>query len=243
MSRKKQAVIKNTTDYDKFTFIENNRETAKGHVKLLKDAFEEVGNLTEVQPILVNEKYQIIDGQHRFKAARELHQPIFYTVVNGLGINEARSMNILHRNWTTIDYARSYALEGRKPYIEYLRYTEEYELPHAIFLEVCYPSKPRGLFKDFREGRFEIQDKKQVEETLTKLEDIFEILPQAKHRPFAIAMVKAFGMPEYDHKRMVNKLRLNSGLFEKYVTVPDNQRLIETIYNYSMREQNRVRLY
>ena len=86
---------KETTDYKRFKFLINNRQTARNHINRLKDAITKNPDILSVQPILVNEKMEIIDGQHRFTAASELGLPIHYTVVKGLDISTARDMNVL----------------------------------------------------------------------------------------------------------------------------------------------------
>ena len=68
-----------STNYDEFRTLNANRNVSENHVKQIKAAIETVGNLTEVVPIIVNENKEIIDGQHRFEACKELGLPIFYT--------------------------------------------------------------------------------------------------------------------------------------------------------------------
>jgi hypothetical protein len=70
-----QGGIQVTSDYDQFVIMEANREQNRGHIEAIKAAFGEMGNLTRVQPILVNERFEIIDGQHRFIACKELGEP------------------------------------------------------------------------------------------------------------------------------------------------------------------------
>ena len=51
-----------TNDYDIFQHIDGNRNVNKLHLKRLKESIHE--EYIPV-PIVVNSKYQIIDGQHR----------------------------------------------------------------------------------------------------------------------------------------------------------------------------------
>lgn len=238
-------VVQETDEYDKFNLMTANRSQNRGHVEALKTAFEEIGNLTKVQPILVNENFDIIDGQHRFVACRELGEPIFYTVVPGLGIEEARSMNILHRNWTVQDFAESYANSGNKHYAEYLQLKEEFGFNHSIMLNYLNGSESRGSYAKFRKGDFKLADRKAAIDRLNKLAEVGEYAEElVNDRYFALAVLRAMNVDEYDHKHMVKKLELHGNqLLERRATTFDYLRLLEEIYNYKMSEENRTRLY
>lgn len=76
-------VIQKTHNYDKFKLIDWNREINKPNViKLIEE------NRIKFQlhkfPILVTDKFKIIDGQHRFAAAQELGCPIYYIVASDM---------------------------------------------------------------------------------------------------------------------------------------------------------------
>jgi len=238
-----ENVVQQTIDYDQFNFIENNREQSQGHIWALKEAFTTVGNLTRVQPILVNERFDIIDGQHRFTAARELGEPIFYTVVPGLGINEARSMNILHRAWAVEDFARSYALGGNSNYQKYLQLKEDYGFNHSTLLNYIHNSDTKGIFAEFRVGDFVIPDESVVRQRLDILAVVAEITPLAKNKPFAIAILKASQVDGFSVKQLIKKLTLHGNLLYRMSNLGDNARMIEDIYNHGLREDNRLRLY
>lgn len=240
------ATIQSTTDYDQFRFLEANRVQYRGHVEKLKSAFEEIGNLTQVQPILVNDRHEIIDGQHRFTACKELGLPIFYTTVPGLGVHEARSMNILHRNWTSDDYARSYANSGDSSYQRYMKLREDYGLSHSVLLAyINGVDNRKGIFSNFREGTlsFTPEQEKDTRKRLDMLMEIEEYTHLARERGFAMAFLKALGSEQYDHSEMVRKISLHGHILRRYAILEDNLRQIEEVYNFGRREGNRVRLY
>lgn len=243
-------LVQQTQDYEQFTFLNANRDQNRGHIESLKRAFEEVGNLTKVQPILVNDRYQIIDGQHRFIACKELGLPIFFTVVSGLGVREARSMNILHRPWRTEDYAKSYAETGDQNYTKYLELKEDYGLSHSIILAYVFDVSTgnaggnSAAFRTFREGNLVIEDEVGVRARLDKLAELGEFTNLVNHRSFALAMLKIMNGENYNQRRMVNKVRIaGERLLKKYAIVEDNLRMLEEIYNYGQAEANRSRLY
>lgn len=240
-------VIQVTSDYNQFKFLVANRDENRQHVEALKVAFAEIGNLTRVQPILVNEEYEIIDGQHRFIAAKDMGEPIYFVQVPGLGITEARSMNILHRNWSPLDFAKSYAASGNRSYQLYLQLQDEYEFPHSLMLYALYGTDKKGSFKGFREGHMEITDnnEERFRQHLAMLGEVEDALPVRLRGTLGYALVKAFNNEQYNQGRFMTALRkyLTSHQFLVYRTVEENLRELEEIYNFDLGPRNRVRLY
>lgn len=111
-----------TTDYDLFKKLKGNRDVYS--VNKITQSIKKVGYIPS--PICVNEKMEIIDGQNRLEALKKLGMPVQYYVVKGIGVEEARQMNIGRRNWSQLDYVKSYAAEGRAEYVAFLNLYEEH---------------------------------------------------------------------------------------------------------------------
>jgi len=104
-----------STDYRRFGFIEGNRDIADKRVEGIMESIEKVGWI--MNPIVVNERLQIIDGQGRFTALKRLGLPVYYVIHEGAGVKEVIALNVRQKNWTVADYCISYAKQGLKPYI------------------------------------------------------------------------------------------------------------------------------
>lgn len=235
--------IQVTRDYDQFTLMTANREQLPGHVRTLKKSFEEFGNFTKAQPILVNERMEIIDGQHRFLACKELGQPVYFSVVPGLGVTEARQMNIVHRNWNHDDYAHSYAASGDTNYQKLQELREDFGFSYTTILAYAEGMSRKGALKRFRNGEFVLEDEPGTRQRLSYLADTGLIVPFVSDKNFTLAMLKVMQAPGYDHKRMLKKLKLHQNMLERRATVQDYLRLLENIYNHGMSPANIVYLY
>ena len=89
--------------YNSFDFIHYNRDIVRATVKKLKIEFKKENNFMYF-PIIVDENLNIIDGQHRFIACKELKEPIYYVVKRGSsGANSIRSVNKAGKKHTLID--------------------------------------------------------------------------------------------------------------------------------------------
>ena len=56
-----------TRNYDRFKFVESNRDINDNNVNKIEQSILEIGIQV---PIVVNDNYEIIEGQHRFVALR-----------------------------------------------------------------------------------------------------------------------------------------------------------------------------
>lgn len=237
-------VVQQTTNYEQFQFINSNREQNRGHIEAIKKAFEEMGNLTAVQPILVNERYQIIDGQHRFHACKELGYPIYFTMQPGLGVKDARNMNILHRTWRLDDYARSYAESGDQNYQKFLQLAEDYEgFSYSVLMIYAAGEQAVGAFAAFRRGEFVFRDVPAARARLDKLAEAVNTV-HIKDQDFALAYLKVMQITGFDQRRMVRKLaQVGEQIIRRFGNVVEYQRAFEEVYNHNMTEGNRLRLY
>lgn len=104
-----------TTDYSKFKVLLGNRDINERHVKTIENSYEKIGQLD--LPILVNEKMEVIEGQHRLQACKNKGLPVYYTIQEGLGLEECQALNISSANWKLDDYIDSYAKQGVTSYL------------------------------------------------------------------------------------------------------------------------------
>ncbi len=82
-----------TRDYSKFKFLKTNREINRANVEKIKASIREWG-IIPGRPTLVDGDYNIIDGQHRFLAIKELGHPVPYEVIGGDTIGKTMTLNL-----------------------------------------------------------------------------------------------------------------------------------------------------
>lgn len=102
--------IQRTTYYSQFRSISSNREVDMTHVRHLAEAIRN-NNLLHLNPIIVNQDLQIIDGQHRLEAAEQLKVPIYYVVDDGIKKTDIALLNSNQKNWSVMDYINYWTVE------------------------------------------------------------------------------------------------------------------------------------
>jgi len=240
------GTVQTTTNYDQFTFLDANREVNERHVGAIRRSFENNGNFTQAQPILVNERMQIVDGQHRFVAARELDLPVFYTIVPGLGAREAQQMNLLHRAWTNQDYLHAYVQENKRPYILFQQLAEEYPtVSHTLLIIYIAGVEAHGIHKKFRTGELHLNlgIMEQTRRRLDRLVEAQELNEAFKFKPMAVALLRAMGSEGYRHRKMLEKIAQQNAEIRNYQQVQDNLRQLENVFNWHVTPANHVRFF
>lgn len=240
-------MTQSTTDYKQFKFLIDNRATATAHINKLKDAIEKNPNILEVQPILVNEKMEIIDGQHRFEAAKQLKLPIHYNMVENLDIETARQMNAIHKRWGLQDYAHSYAKAGNVHYKAYLKYQEEHpSLSSTVVQYVMAGAHNDKLNTAFKEGKFVAgRGAEDIDFILSAIDEIRDIT--GHEVPFSRTHTSALCIAldkheDFDIGTIIANLKQKPELFHRVTVNKEAFRMYEDIHNFR-KQKDLIRLY
>jgi hypothetical protein len=120
----KEKII-TTKKYELFKFLPETNNINYQNVKRLITSMKKHGFVFG-RPIVVNEKMEIIDGQHRLLAARELELEVSYTIEEDFNYISA---NVAQRTLSIGDFIKYHAKTGKKEYAKYLSVCEKYKLP------------------------------------------------------------------------------------------------------------------
>ena len=230
-----------TKNYESFSFIGNNRMVSTAHVGRIIDSMK-IKRL--IRPILVNEKRQIIDGQHRFLAQRELKLDVPFTVEEGYGEKEAQILNTNAKNWSLSDWERYYCNKNVKDYIDFSDFRKKYKFDFNVSYSIMTGSQHTDFKRTFEGGYLKISNLKLAEKNAVKIKSISKYFKDYKHREFVRAMLVCFKNKEYSHNKFLSKLEYQGTSLVKCVNVKTYLRLIEDIYNFRNRAETKpLRLF
>lgn len=244
--------IHKTTDYDQFTLLGANRDIDMKHVKRLKHLMTENGNLTGDFPILVNAQMEVIDGQHRLTALKQLEWPVFYQIRENMNLEQVRAINLGHKNWSWLDFANSYAKLGNQNYERFLRLSTHFPMGYHVLtryagLSQVDNSPGRGKQSVlFRQGELEFTPERYsiAYERLKKWRQVSEFI-EGPNQVMAQAFLQVLLAPGYDHTRMLEKMKKFGGpiLERTGRRLNDYLRSFEEVFNMYQSEETRLRLY
>lgn len=236
--------IQSTTNYGMFRIMKGNRKIEINHVKQLKREMERNPELLAANPILVNENMFIVDGQHRYEAAKELKRELFYIVADGATIDQTRYLNTTQRRWVLIDFARSYADSGRKDYVDFLEFHKQYPLvPLSVLRLYLIGKQIHDIDGQFRRGEFEIFNKEFAKYYLNKLTSVITLTHIKMNVPMAVSLLELMSKNEdFNIDLFLQKLERESAreLFMPASSRRACMRSIEAVYNFQSKVQKRL---
>jgi len=115
-----------------------NRPINSNHVAKLEKSMIKTG-YWEGKPIQVNSELEILDGHHRYLAAKKLNINYHYIIenVNIENLDFMVNLNSSVLKYTTLDYFHLYAKKGYDDYITFLKYFDKFkksELSNLIII-------------------------------------------------------------------------------------------------------------
>jgi hypothetical protein len=225
-----------TNDYSKFKFMKSNRELRLSHVAELKESIKE--NPLE-KPIDVNEKMEIIDGQHRYFAWQELGMPIVYIIHKGWGEKEVPILNTNQKNWLPSDFVKMYCEAGNNDYIQYKEFSERYGFIHHANV-ILLAGRGHDTTKDFNEGRFRVTKWHRANIMAKNLVELKEYYGGYKRSNFVSAYLNLAADPKFDHQILMDKLSYQSRKLVDCTTTKEFYELLREIYNFKSRNESRI---
>lgn len=240
--------VRMTHDYSMFKIMSDNRNLNLLHVKRLVGSFKS-NHL--VCPIIVNERYYVIDGQHRLRASEETGMPVYYIVIPGYGINEVQILNTHQKNWSKMDFLNMYCSEGVTAYLELKKFMDDFPafgiqaaerivtLKHSSGIQRVIDGKKMQM-KDFEEGKLKIPSITKSCIIARKIMDFKDFFPEFHRGTFVSAIMPLFSNKNYNHKEMIHKLTTCPIKMTPCQNVEAYRLLLEDIYNYKRVKHNKV---
>lgn len=240
-----------TKDYSIFCALHGNRTYNLLHVKRLMQSFT---NKHLISPIIVNENFQVIDGQHRLQASKEMDLPVYFIIIEGYGITDVQIYNINQKNWVKKDYLKMYCDQGIKEYLQFKKFMTDFpdfEIQASERILTQYKGnggrqttidKTRVKARDFEEGKLQIPDLNKSYIAARKIMDFKKYYPGFNRGTFVSTMLDIMENKNYKHSEMMKKLELNPKWLQNCPDVAQYKVLIEDIYNFKRAATNKVSL-
>lgn len=196
-----------------FRAIGGNRSIKSSNVRRILKNFLENGYL--ISPIIVNEKFQVIDGQHRIEAWVQICEKyperkfnLLFIVAPGYTIKDAQKLNAIPpKKWTVQDYIESYRTDNENYQMIY-DFMEKYGIG-AISSTLLLSGKIHRLssedYQDFRNGQFvidpaNVESANQIADTIVNKLNAF---PMHSSDRFISAFMRLYTMPKFDEVRFM----------------------------------------
>lgn len=197
-----------TNNYDLFKFMEGNRKLSSTNLNQIISSMKEK---QLVIPITVNEKFEIIDGQHRYEACKYLKLPVYFIIEKGYDIEDVIRANVNGgRKWFDADYLNKYCLLKDERYLQIKKICDDFNITIHDFnkiLSIIQNKKATIVKREFREGRISLNGMQLLINFLMALED-FKDFKYYKRGNFIVAFSRLFFKEDYSHEYMIKKYKI-----------------------------------
>lgn len=242
--------VNETNDYTMFNVLNGNRNVDKLHVKRLINSFKTAYLLS---PMIVNEKFEIIDGQHRFEAAKALSLPVRFIIANGYGLEEVQLLNTNMKNWKKIDYLNGYCDLKYPEYLKFRNFMREFPNFGIAACETILTQRlttnaggvgtdidirgetnksGRILIRSFQEGDLVIENYELAQEQAKMILEMKPYYEGYNRAALVRTMVGIFRIEYYSHEQFIRKLKNNPSALTHCANIGQYKLLIEDIYNF-----------
>lgn len=215
MKTKQEVLHDSTKDYSLFKVLKGNRTISPFHIENLKKSIQTRNHL-DIYPVIVNEKFEVIDGQHRLEAAKQLGLEVHYALKEGLNYIDAMILNACSDNWELNEYLEGFCKNGLQPYLEFKKLLTDCRLTIRRFEHVCSKDQKNLLKEKFKKGEFKVvEDKEKLADICKKTESVIKFLDETLIREqksflhkdnFWKALVNFYSIKDVDHDKFMEKL-------------------------------------
>ena len=240
--------IRETKNYSQFKRLEGNRDVT--HVDKIVKSIQTVGYI--LNPIIVNEKMEVIDGQNRLMALQRLGLPVHYYIVKGATRETAIALNLGRSNWKPMDYVKSYAEGGNTSYIYLLKLLSEhkgYTLQAMFGISKGYIMTSGWGSQKLQDGEFVLTEAEyeKAEETIKDLDEMAIAMKSiiGSTRAITTSLAWCMNQKQCDKKRLINAINKNYPIIPPVVEghVELFLREVSKLYNKDLKTQNKKILF
>jgi hypothetical protein len=245
--------IYQTTDYDMFKPMVGNRQLDPYNIKQLIESMNQHGYLTSI--VVVNEKMEVADGQHRIEAARETGTKVLYVIAKGYDLSEVQVLNSFGKKWTRAEYLESYCARGVESYLKIRAFHQMYPMLTlgTILNILALSSSAEGANtkrvknsnirqKTFESGEFVIENIEFSVEIADHLCQFADYYNGYNKKCFASAIVAFMKNKNYVPSEMIHKVSLQPASLVHCATEMQYKEMLEGIYNYKRKTKSKVSL-
>jgi len=232
--------LQRTTNYGRFDFHRHQQPISDKHVDALAESMRQFGflNAKPVQCIANGDGLVIVDGHHRFLAAKSLGIPVVY-VIEGANANKAIGpQNFLVKKWAMRSFVKMYANEGKQDYQTLLNY-EARGIPLAMAAAMLHghTASAGNVNPLVRHGTFKVRTTKHAEAVANLIGALESCCPAVRSRSFVDAVCRFLFVRGFDPAMLQHRIKMTPTMIQATARVDVMMDQLEAVYNYRAKDK------
>ena len=229
-----------TKDYSIFQYFDRSRLVNKNHVEFLRKDMNINGQLERV---IVNENWFVIDGQHRIEAKKRDKKPVDFRVQKGGTIQHVTAINNTPKGWTNVNWQRNYSHAdhpNNKAYIQYGDFKKDHGFTETICMALLSEDFHDYGRKAFKRGTFKVKNLERATSTAYQLAELVAIDKRLNGLKAVCAILNLKTLKDFKFNVFKSQLDKNY----KRLTPCQNinewvETLIDDVYNHGLRRPHK----
>ncbi|MCK5788551.1 MAG: ParB-like nuclease domain-containing protein [Chlamydiia bacterium] len=225
--------IYRTKDYSKFKFSKVNRLIDTSQVKKLVKTIKLEGQL---EPIVVDSSFTVLNGQHRLTACIELGIEVIYLLSKKKTSQRMiLASNNVSKSWTLEDYLHSNVAAGKKDYIVVKKYKEDYVVSLPITLSVL-----KIKSSEFKSGNLVLDVTDAMKKDFKLIEEFSGEHQAFGNKRFLTEVLKYLRHEGFDKEKFKRQIRqYNSWISNNYTNIDGIRADIRRLMTFKTKEAGR----
>lgn len=229
-----------TINYNLFAYHENQQPMSPLSVRDIAESMRKTG-FWSYKPIGVfrkNGKLVIIDGHHRFEAAKMLGLPVLFVVAPEKHGELIGVANSLVRKWTNESFVKLYASQGNRDYEDLLFYVSQgIPLKQASSLLHGESAHSGNSASRVKHGTFKVKTDKYINAVLAIVESVKDVAAEISKRVYIDALSILLFVKEFDQDVLIKRIQAHPSGIARCADRYQALEAIEETYNFRAREK------
>jgi hypothetical protein len=244
---KKSMEIQSSKNYSIFKKITGNRIVNEKKIERLMQDITSGLDLLKYCPIVVyrqNEKFMIVDGQHRFETSKRLELPVYFVICDELDLKQIARLNSRSDKWKNRDFLECYMSLGVKDYEILSDFIDEFGIIYSASIDLLMFGNVKGNKNSmdiFRDGEFVVNHLEAAKHATQLTRDTFERYRFRNDRYLIQAMQDIEKAGLCDFSVLKQKIAAAPNLMDSQGSAKEYIYNIERVYNHN--NQKRVVIF
>lgn len=210
-----------------------------------KESILSICNKLHITPVIVTKDMEIIDGQHRFLACKNLGLPVYYYIDENFKMQDLACFNNSTTRWTSKDYVKFYACSGNVACIFLETLSRKYNISTDNLLSFSCADDGNN-YKSLRNGKLKIvMNEETIMERINFVEQAVKFITEKSvkkprfinSKPLFKALVKIRSQGWFDEERFFHTLEINLLKFRQCSKTSTYYEMLVDIYNFKLRNK------
>jgi len=226
-----------TKDYSMFKFFDRNRIISKNHVEELRMDMNKEGQLERV---IVNENWFVIDGQHRIEARMMDNKPVQFRIKRGATMRDVTALNNTGKKWNNKGWQRNYSHKehpNHTPYRQYAEFMKTHGFPETVCMGLLSEDFHDYGRKAFKAGTFKVCNIDRANANAKQVGQLIALDPRLNVLKAVLAFLKLKKLTNFKFDVFKTQLEKNKKRLTKCNNVADWVDVyLNEIYNHNLKK-------